>query len=127
MTQLPLTYPDLLAEEDLDINAAETTSDLQTLKQDVLHILEEPPGSNIDDPDRGIGVVQLLSGSTIPLAALPGIIDGQLTKDDRIDSSQTTLTQEGDGTFTINIQVGVGGAVVGLSYSYSAVSGLRAL
>jgi len=127
MIQLPLTYPDLAAEVDLDANAAETTSDLQTLKQDVLHILEEPAGSNLDDPDRGIGLVQLLSGSTIPLTAIPGIIDGQLVKDDRIDASKTALTQEADSSFVLDIQVSVAGTVVGLGYSYSAVGGLRAL
>lgn len=127
MTQpaiLPLTYPDAVCVDDVDPNGNETLSDLQTLAQDVYHLLLEVPGSNLDDPTRGIGVVGYLSGTSVNLLTLPSLIDGQLAKDDRIDSSQTTVVQNADLSYTITIQLVASGAVVPLSYLYSQADGL---
>lgn len=44
MTQpLPLTYADWVDEDDVDPLGKETTSDLQNLIQDVIHVIEEDP------------------------------------------------------------------------------------
>lgn len=124
-TSLPLSVADLVCVEDLDPFAAETTSDLQTLEQDVFHILIEDPGSNPDDPDRGIGIDALLSGTTVHLAALPDLIDHELQKDDRVDSSRLTLTQLSDGSFRIEIEIQVDATVIPLAFTYSSVGGLQ--
>jgi hypothetical protein len=123
---LPLTISDLLCETDLDPNGGETTSDLQTLAQDILHILIEAPGSNPDDPDRGVGCEGLLGNSSANLGAAAGTIDAQLRKDDRIDSSLTTLTTNPDGSYNLTIQVVPTGAVLPLTlnYNYSNATGL---
>lgn len=121
---LPLTVPDLVCELDLDAQARETTTDLQTLSQDVLHVLLELVGSNLDDPDRGIGVDQYLSGTEDQLAALPSVIENQLEKDDRIDACSASLDQQADGSWILSIEVQVDGTVLGLQYGYVQGSGL---
>jgi hypothetical protein len=93
MANLPLTIPDLLWVDDMDLFAGETTSDLQTLQQDVYHMLIEPPASNPDDLNRGLGLARMLSGTEAQLAGITQTIDAQLQRDARIDSSQTTLTK----------------------------------
>lgn len=124
LSQLPLTASDLVCVDDLDPLALETTSDLQNLEQDVLHILQETYGSNLDDINRGIGVPEMLSGSTVPLQTLPKVIDTQLTKDARIDKSKTTITQNSDQSFNLEIQVTVNSSVVPINVQFSAVNGL---
>src|SRR5215467_3909676 len=114
---LPLTYPDIRCTDDMDPFATETASDLETLEQDVLHILLEDPGSNLDDPTRGIGVLSFLSGDQTTLAKLPSQIDHQLRNDDRIDSSITTVTQRPDGSFLLEIEIAVSGQTLGLVFS----------
>ena len=121
---LPLTAPDLVCEVDLDPLARETINDLQNLEQDVLHILRETYGSNLDDINRGIGVISMLSGTTAPLATIANVIETQLVKDSRIDACKATLSQDGPGDFTLIVQVQVAAEVIGLSYSYNAINGL---
>lgn len=121
---LPLTVPDVVCLLDLDPFARETTSDLQTLAQDVFHILLEPPGNNIDVPDRGIGIEQLLSGTLASLQQAANRIDHELPKDDRIDACSTTITQDPDGTYQLHIEIQVDATVVGLDFSFAAASGL---
>lgn len=121
---LPLTYHDLRCVDDLDLNAVETQSDLETLEQDVLHILEEVLGSNLDDPDRGLGLTQLLSGSAVPLQHLASVGATQLTKDSRIDSAKLTITQTGPSAFNVAVVVVVANSVIGLYYSSLASGSL---
>lgn len=121
---LPLTYRDLVCLQDLDPFAKETQSDLETLSQDVLHILLEVLGSNLDDQDRGLGVVTLLSGTQTNLAAVSSDAATQLTKDPRIDSATVNITQTNTEAFTLQITISVAGSVLGLSYAYTAAGGL---
>jgi phage baseplate assembly protein W len=121
-TQVPVT--DLLCIDDLDPNGGETTSDLQSLAQDVYHILLEPLGSNLDDPARGVGFAGLLSAPSTKLAAAANICDSQLRKDSRIQGSQTTLVQNSDGSYSVSVQITVAGGVLPLSYTYSKQTGL---
>ncbi len=115
---LPFTYPDLVCELDLDPFARETTSDLQNLIQDVLHVLRELPGSNPDDPTRGVGVELYLGGTVDMFTSLCGTIERQLIADDRINSCSCTVNPEANGTFTVRIDLGVGAAIIPLSFGW---------
>lgn len=141
-SSLPLTYTDLVCDDDVDPNAAETTSDLQTLEQDIYHILLEDPGSNPDDPDRGVGVPSLLSGDTSVLATIPRQIESQLLNDERIEQVQAQIVHiPAGGTFSdgtpvgdqdgyeIQIQYQPTGAVLpqSVSFGYSSAGGLLSL
>lgn len=122
---LPLTVPDVVCTDDVDQYARETTSDLETLVQDVFHILIELPGTNIDDPDRGVGVEALLSGSAANIGTVQKRIEAQLLRDDRIDACTTEVSSDPDsGTYNLAITIQVDGSVVGLSFAYDAASGL---
>lgn len=120
MTQpltLPLTAPDLVALEDLDAFASETASDLETLEQDVLHILIEEPGSNPDDESRGVGIYDLLGGTETDLANAEQRINTALEADERIDAADTTITKDADGAYLITIDITVDGVVVTLDFT----------
>lgn len=118
VVDLPLEYPDLVFDLDLDPFANETTSTLQNLIQDVTHVLRQKLGSNPDDEGRGIGIDDYLNGTEDDLRKLPGLIDAQLGQDDRITSVHTTIIREGDGPFQIRIEIGVDGAVIPLQYGW---------
>lgn len=121
---LPLTYADLVLDNDLDPFAAETTSDLQNLIQDVGHILVETLGSNPDDINRGVGIYNYLSGTVKDFQGVVGIIEKQLTTDDRIDSCNASIVQNSDDTFTLYINIAVDGSVIPLQYGWSLTNGL---
>lgn len=114
---------DAVCLDDLDANGNETTSDLQGLSQDVYHLLLEAHGSNLDDPARGVGLDDLLSRPTISLSAAASVIDSQLRRDPRIDSSKTTLSVVA-GVWTIAVQLVVNGALLPLGFKYSSSAGL---
>ena len=125
---LPLTYPDLVCEEDLDLFAGETLSDLQTLEQDVLHIIEQEPGSNADAPDLGVGIYSAMSGTAQNLIALAATISQQLELDDRIDSCSCTVTDVTAGSeqagafYSISVELIVDNKVINLAYDYNGSS-----
>lgn len=121
---LPLTYPDLVCVDDLDPMGNETTSDFQTLQQDVYHLLLEEAGSNLDDLSRGIGVESLLNGSQVNIADIQHLIDTELTKDDRISTSSTKVTVADTGIYYIDITITVGSSVIGFNYQFTATGGL---
>lgn len=124
---LPLTYPDALCFDDLDSAGRETTSDLQNLVQDTYHSLIEDPGSNIDAPDRGVGIYGMLSSGTANLQSVQRRIETGLLKDDRISTCQVSITPPTtpEAVYTIAITIGVGTIVLGLEFSFSAAFGLR--
>lgn len=117
MIGLQRTYQEARWADDLDSSGAETASDLESLEQDVQHILMETLASNLADPQKGVGVVNYLSGTSVQLAALPAIVDGQLALVTRITSSQTTLQQTDAGAFLLNIEIHVGTDVVNLQFA----------
>jgi hypothetical protein len=116
MAALPLTYTDCVCLLDCDPYASETTSDLQNLSQDVLHVLVQLPDSNPDDPGRGVGISQYLNCKETDFRSLSGIVDSQLEQDPRITSSKTTLQTLPDGGFVVSIEVKVANSVVPLAY-----------
>jgi len=119
-----LTIPDLVCLDDLDPFGRETTTDLESLWQDVYHVLIEILGSNPDDTSRGAGVMQLLSGDVAALDRLPSRIDHALEADPRINASTTTITQEPDASYRIAIAIDTAAGVTGLQFSYSSAGGL---
>lgn len=121
---LPLTYADLVMNGDLDPFCSETTSDLQNLIQDVGHIIEQTLGSNLDDPTRGVGIQNYLSGTQDNFNTLPGVIESQLLTDDRIDTVACQINQEGNGDWLVLIQIGVNGTIIPLQFGYSSAAGL---
>ncbi len=125
----PLNYPDVVFDEDLDPFGNEIESDFQGLTQDVRHIIEQALGSNLDDLTKGAGLDQRLSGRAPDIISLAGDIDEQLRSDDRIDSSNTTITdttQTGDAqaSFSIIVEVDVNGQTLNLGWSYTPGGGL---
>ncbi|HEX8795448.1 MAG TPA: hypothetical protein VF765_31075 [Polyangiaceae bacterium] len=136
VSPLPLTAPDLVCLEDLDPFGGETTSDLQSLWQDVYHILVETPCSNPDDPDRGVGLPKLLSGAVGDLVRICHVIDAQLKKDDRIDGAKSTLEQlppgsalpDGtplpEGGYLLTVELVAGDQVLGNQFSFTNAEGL---
>jgi hypothetical protein len=118
MASLPLTYPDLICGFDLDPYGRETTSDFENLVQDILHVLLELPGSNPDDPTRGIGVHTYLNGTLDAFNSLPGKIEEQLSRDDRVNTVSASIAPQSDGTFKVNLRVSVGESVIPLEYGW---------
>lgn len=108
---LPKTYKTLRWGDDMDPLGADTASDLESLEQDVLHIIAQALGSNIADQDHGIGAVGYLGGTEEKLKKMPGRIDAQLPDDPRITSSTTTYAKASDG-YTIRTSLIVSGQVV---------------
>ncbi len=117
-TALPFTYPDIVCENDCDPFMRETTSDLQNLIQDVLHVLRELPGSNPDDPTRGVGVELYLGGTVDTFNSLVSTIERQLIQDSRITSCSCAVTSNADGTYLLRIDLGVGADIIPLSFGW---------
>lgn len=116
MSNLPKTYSEVVWTDDLDPGARETATDLESLEQDVMHVIGERLGSNSADPQKGAGAFSYLNGDAAALSQFPHVLDAQLAQVTRITSSHTTLAVLPDGSFLVNVQVAVAGAVVDLQY-----------
>jgi len=98
---------DLVCYEDVDLFAAETSDEWEILEQDLYHRLIEEPGSNPDDPDRGVGISNLLSGVVRP-ELFARLIEADFLKDDRVASCKATIApRDSAGAYDIEIVVGV--------------------
>jgi hypothetical protein len=110
---------------DLDPFGAETSGAYEELAQDMYHVVEQDLGSNLDDPTRGLGVANMISG-IIPQGFQQNA-DAMLMADERlsgadcevvIDTSggpaattaavNVTLTTNDDLLQAINLQVPMG-------------------
>jgi hypothetical protein len=109
---------DLKCFQDLDPFATELDDPLSELDQDVFHILVEPPGSNIDDIDRGIGIEEALSGRLDPMLARR--IEAQLQRDERIDVARCLIEPDGtvEGHYRIDIEIEANTDVLGISFAF---------
>lgn len=96
---------DVLCFEDLDQFGTDIDDPIAELEQDVFHILIETPGSNIDDPDRGLGLEDALSGEYDPKH--PALIAAGLEKDPRIDAARCVITPREGGEYEIDISIDV--------------------
>lgn len=112
----PLTVPDLVCDLDVDSYGAETTSDLQTLIQDVFHVLKELPGTNPDDPDRGCGAELILSAPQDALIPWCKNVEEQLRRDDRVTDVSVTLTSDNPPNVMVTIEVD--GQVIPLTFGF---------
>lgn len=109
-----MTALDLDCFNDLDQFAGELTDPIDVLVQDVIHMLIERPGSNLDNTDRGAGIIEALSGAVDP--TLASRIDAMLQDDDRIDVAETTIQDQGSGAFQISISVHTNNQVLNLVF-----------
>lgn len=115
-TPLPKTYPEPVWTDDLDPFGRETQTDLESLEQDVLHIIGQRRGSNTADPTKGGGAFGILSGDASVLADLPHQVDADLRQMTRVDASNSTIEELDDGTQLLRVTVSVAGQVVRLNY-----------
>lgn len=77
--------------EDMQAFDRELDDPWEELEQDLLHRLIEPPGSNIDDPERGLGLRSRLSGIDDP--NLGRDIELEWEKDDRVEAVRALVTR----------------------------------
>lgn len=84
---------DLSCRDDLDPTMREVEG-LELMSEAAHRRLRTRRGLLLDDPNYGIDVIDFLSAELTPaeLASLPGQVDGELRKDERIGSSTTTQT-----------------------------------
>lgn len=107
--------PDLTCLDDLDSYMAENASPFDDYLQDCYHRLLEAPGSNPDDPNRGLGLDQMLSGTVDP--QIKARIEGELKKDSRTQSVQVVIipiTLPTGAGYQINIRLQADGRTLGL-------------
>jgi len=111
--------------DDLDPFASEITDPVEILIQDTFHMLIESPGSNADDPDRGLGIEDMLSGvANIPVAEAH-IAEG-LQRDPRIDLAVATITKTGDNAYHLHLDIEYDGHELGLDFTKDASGFARA-
>lgn len=99
---------DALCLDDLDLFGTEIDDPLEELYQDLYHRLIEPPGSNLDDPDRGFGIEGRLSSAGRQGAIGPSIkhgIETELDKDIRVHNARATVTSPTDGEYRVDIAI----------------------
>lgn len=110
--------------EDLDSFGAETTDELEDLAQDLYHRLIEERGSNIDDPDRGLGIEDLLSGVLDP--SLKYLVEHELRRDVRVEAVEATLTEGSTvGSYRIDIKVQANEEALGFALESDAAGNVR--
>jgi len=114
---LAKTYQTIRWDVDMDPAGVDTDSDLESLEQDVMHLIMELQGSNMADPQNGIGAVGYLSGTSAQLQAMPALIDAQLASVNRITGSHTTVQQQSDLSWLILVDIQVGTNVTKLQFS----------
>lgn len=107
-----MTAPELILLEDMDLYALETTDPLVQIEQDIIHRLIETPGSNPDDPSRGLGLEDQLSGPFDPQLARR--CETECRKDQRLTSVKVEITQTDSVSFRIDLELEVDGAVLGV-------------
>ena len=112
-----MSAPDLVWLDDMDAYASETTSEEQNLEQDVLHMLAEDLGSNLDAPEQGAGVANILGAPTSEFEVMIRTIEAALRLDDRVDSSTVALTQLPSGGYNLDVTVQVAGDVLDLGFT----------
>jgi len=90
---------DLSCQDDLDAGMAEV-SGVALLDEAAHRRINTPRGQLLTDPNYGIDVFDLLNSEGTPaqIAQIPGFVDQELAKDERIASSDSTL----DTTVTPN-------------------------
>ncbi len=106
--------PDAICFDDLDEFGRETDDEAEILYQDVIHMLLESFGTNVDAPDRSIGLEDALSGAGV--AGLRHLIETKLESDARIDKASAVLTDLGGGKIRVSLTLEVNGAELGMVF-----------
>lgn len=106
LAQLVTQPLDALCGDDLDQYGGELTDPLAVYKQDFFHRLIEPPGSNPDDPDRGLGLEELCS-SPVSAGGLELLIQNEILKDRRASTctANVRVTDNGNAGQTVTISI----------------------
>lgn len=98
-----MSTPDVRWYDDLDLFGSDVADDSEALQQDCYHVILEDPGSNLQDPDSGLGVENSLSGVADP--ALASLAEQQIAADERVAGVSATLTDNGAGTVTLDVAI----------------------
>jgi hypothetical protein len=113
---------DALCLDDLDPYGREINDPLRELYSDLYHRLLEAPGSNIDDPDRGVGLFSLLSAgfdpATGPSQLVKNPIEADFRKDGRVQAVSASAALSADGTIAVSIQVVANFGVLGITATF---------
>ena len=97
---------DLAGTDDLDPFMTELDgTDVLVVAQAIYRRLTTAKGSLIEDPDYGLDVRAFLRKAMTPayLASIPGQIENEITKDDRITNVVVRMTDNGDSTFDLDV------------------------
>lgn len=113
---------DLLCLDDVDALGREVGA-RDAYIQDMYHRLIEEPGSNLDDPDRGLGIIGWLSAPYND--QWPGMIAAECMKDDRTANASATLTPRGDGGFLISLELTTNDDEISLDIAVDAAAGVE--
>jgi len=101
---------DILWFDDMQLDAAETTTEEDELEQDEMHVLEQDQGSNPDDPTRGLGIANIASRAiTQDARSWEQRAVAELTKDSRVDSATAKVVVIADGSLELDCKVMVDG------------------
>lgn len=100
---------DVICFDDLDLFGRELNDPLEELRQDLYHRGIEPPGSNIDDSDRGLGLDGSLNGPVD--RGLKHQIEAEFRKDDRVDAVNAEITEVDESSYRVAIEVEPGGGL----------------
>lgn len=95
--------PDLRWYDDLDVTGNDVANDTESLEQDCYHVIIEDPGSNLADPDSGLGVANALSGTADP--ALASLAEAQLAADERVGGVEASSGFDGAGKETLDVSI----------------------
>lgn len=87
---------------DLDLAGTDIDDPVEELNQDLFHRLIERYGSNIDDPDRGVGLLDILS-SSVDAEEIAARVRTDFRKDDRVETVTTKLTKLDEGEYLLEI------------------------
>lgn len=97
---------DIRCLDDMTLFADECESELEELEQDVYHVLIQELGSNLDDPNRGLGLDDLLSSDDSVLNGIASRAEIEVaSRDDRIASTSAQLVRDENDDPRLELQI----------------------
>lgn len=114
---------DLLCGLDLDPYGRELNDPIEELSQDLIHRAIEVPNSNIDEPDRGVGLEETLSGTTA--GATTRRLESDWKKDDRVTDVRATTTLLERGSYSMSVDVIANESKLGITLESDGGGGVR--
>lgn len=114
---------DALCFDDLDEFGRELDDPIGELEQDIVHMLFESYGSNVDARERSVGLEDALSGPVNP--GLKRYIEKKLSDDPRVIGAQATITQLDDGTVRIDLKIQANESELGISLVFDGSGNLQ--